>query len=237
MRFTAALLLLTACATTPRPREITAVIEPLVLKHGVPALAAAIARADGPIIVAATGVRSRGALGSIRANSRFHIGAVTKEITAEMLARLNATDVASAERATGKRWEELVRMQVFEPMELRSAGFGWPSKRSPNETWGHIEENGVLVPHDGEPIPAALAPSRDVHMSVDDLARFFRVRLRRGGERVTYSGDERTFTTFVAVDPKRNLVVAVSANAADAGARGAAKAALEELLRRYARAR
>lgn len=348
-------LLLTACATTPRPRELTAILEPLALKHGVPALAAAIARSDGPIIVAATGVRSRGGPGSIRANSRFHIGSVTKPMTATMIATLveegklswsttigerfpnarpeyrdvtladllahqggiapftddtefaglaytgtfaeqrlgfanhvlqmprgenqysNAGFVIAtvmAEQVTGRAWEDLIRERVFDPLGMRSAGFGWPAKRLPNETWGHIEENGKLVPHDpnGEyQIWPFIAPAGDVHMSTEDLVRFLRAHLiaLRGKDSIVkaatakemhtkrvksglgfgvgkvaeiepvsmYAGSGGTFLTLIAIAPKHDLVVAVSANAADAAADAAAKAALKELLTRYARAR
>jgi len=353
LRFLTALFLLTACATTPRPRELTAVLEPLALKHGVPALAAAIARSDGPIVSAATGVRSRGAPGSIRANSRFHVGSVTKPMTATMLARLVEqgklswsttigerfpdareeyrgvtladllaheggippfTDDAElagmtftgtpaeqrlafakavlqmprgenrysnagftiaavmAEEVTGRPWEDLLREHVFEPLGLRTAGFGWPAKRIPSETWGHIEEDGKLVPHDpnGEyQISPFIAPAGDVHMSMEDLARFLRAHLvaLRGTDSIvktatakemhtkrtrsglgfgvakvgeiepvsTYTGSAGTFLTLIAIAPRHDLVVAVSANAADAGADAAARAALKELLAKYAR--
>ena len=39
---------------------------------------------------------------------------------------------AMAEKATGATWEDLVKREVFEPLELTGAGFGPP--KSPDET-------------------------------------------------------------------------------------------------------
>ena len=44
-----------------------------------------------------------------------------------------------AERVTRRSWEELMRSLVFEPLELRSAGFRWPATEDrPNQPWGHV---------------------------------------------------------------------------------------------------
>lgn len=72
-----------------------------------------------------------------------------------------------AERASGLPYEALMRREVFEPLGLRSAGFGATRKGQP---LGHKA---------GEPVegreadnPAVIAPAGGIHMSLDDWASF-----------------------------------------------------------------
>jgi CubicO group peptidase (beta-lactamase class C family) len=88
---------------------------------------------------------------------------------------------AMAERATGRAWETLMQEHVFERLELRSAGFGWPAATDSSHPWGHEEEQGRFERQDpyGEyQLPGFLAPAGDVHMSVEDLARYAQAHLR-----------------------------------------------------------
>ena len=84
---------------------------------------------------------------------------------------------AMAERVSGRSWEELVRQRIFEPLHMRSAGFGWPSR-----VWGHESDgHGRLKPVDPRgpyQLPDFIAPSGDLHMSADDLALFIQAHLR-----------------------------------------------------------
>lgn len=87
---------------------------------------------------------------------------------------------AMAERATGQSWEALMQEHVFERLGLSTAGFGWPAASDPAQPWGHEEDEGGFQPHDplGEyQLPAFLAPAGDVHMSVEDLARYAHAHL------------------------------------------------------------
>jgi len=88
---------------------------------------------------------------------------------------------AMAERATGRTREALMQEHVFERLGLRSAGFGWPAAMDATQPWGHEEEAGEFQLHDpdGEyQLPAFLAPAGDVHMSIEDLARYAQAHLR-----------------------------------------------------------
>lgn len=68
--------------------EIQALLAPLLEKHDVPALAAAIVLRDGTTRVGVAGVRKRGAPELVSVNDRFHIGSCTKAMTATLIARL-----------------------------------------------------------------------------------------------------------------------------------------------------
>lgn len=72
-----------------------------------------------------------------------------------------------AERATGERFEALLQREVFEPLGLRSAGFG-PTRRG--QPLGH--KAGAAVEGQRADNPAVIAAAGGMHMSLDDWARF-----------------------------------------------------------------
>jgi CubicO group peptidase (beta-lactamase class C family) len=81
------------------------------------------------------------------------------------------------ELAAGCSFEDLLRERVFEPLRLRSAGFGAPANidRS-NQPWGHLAslEGGWTPATPGLTAdnPAVLAPAGTVHASIEDLANY-----------------------------------------------------------------
>lgn len=91
---------------------------------------------------------------------------------------------AIIERVGGKSWEELVAEKIFDPLRLRTAGFG------PQSTLGRVD---APLPHkvvDGKvkPMlagvcadnPLVLGPAGTVHMSVQDFARWAAWNAGRG---------------------------------------------------------
>jgi len=77
-----------------------------------------------------------------------------------------------AEVKTGQSWENLMREQVFQPLDLNSAGFGPPKAKADEAVaWGHRgnspTEPGWLA--DNSPI---MGPAGNVHMTLHDLAKF-----------------------------------------------------------------
>lgn len=82
-----------------------------------------------------------------------------------------------AERVTKRSWEELMRSLLFEPLGLRSAGFGWPATRDhPNQPHGHLGTAPDLsVEQAGEWSFGEInyaGPAGNIHCSIVDLARF-----------------------------------------------------------------
>lgn len=86
---------------------------------------------------------------------------------------------AAAERAVDDSWEALMRKQVFDPLGMKSAGFGPPG------TPGKIDQP---LPHDGDGDPVKLGPEADnpevmgpagtVHCSLPDWAKFIADQLK-----------------------------------------------------------
>ena len=146
-----------------------------------------------------------------------------------------------AERVTKQPWEELVRIHVFEPLQLQSAGFGWPATRqTPNQPHGHYGASPELkVQEIGEYSLGDLAyfgPAGDVHCSIEDLARFAAYQLRvarghdktldaealrrywreheleNGGTAHTFFGSGGTFLAMVAIYPESDVAVVAATN-------------------------
>ena len=92
-----------------------------------------------------------------------------------------AIAAAIAEEVAGESWEKMMQQRIFDPLDMKTAGFGWPAKSHPEEPWGHWIPDGKLVPHDpnGEyQLNVSIAPAGDVHMSMEDLAKFARAHLQ-----------------------------------------------------------
>jgi CubicO group peptidase (beta-lactamase class C family) len=71
---------------------------------------------------------------------------------------------AIAERATGGTYEALMRREVFQPLGMSTAGFGATPAGQPT---GHEADKPV-----GPSNSAMFAPAGNLHMSVEDWARF-----------------------------------------------------------------
>jgi CubicO group peptidase (beta-lactamase class C family) len=90
---------------------------------------------------------------------------------------------AAIERFSGVSWEEAMSANVFEPLGMSAAGFGAPTGES---LWGHeVGPGGELAAVDPQKgvadNPKVLAPGGQVHVSLEDYARFIGVFLKNGG--------------------------------------------------------
>ena len=79
------------------------------------------------------------------------------------------------ERAAGMPWEELMRARLFQPLGLKSAGFGVPATpRYLNEPWGHSWDGRAVPVEPGTAAdnPPSIGPGGTVHMKVTDFVQF-----------------------------------------------------------------
>jgi len=256
--------------------DIDDVLQPVLRRHKVPALAGAIVTNRGPIAVAAVGVRKAGTGVKVTARDQWHLGSETKAMTAHVIAALvergrlkwettitesfpemaesfrpslrkatlaqllshrsglvenlpwntlprggareqreaavrmlaqaprrfdpgadflysNTGYVvagAMADRATGTSWEELMVRTLFEPLGMRSAGFGvtgTPGKI--DQPWPHLQ-NGRPASTNGPAAdnPPVMGPAGTVHASISDWGRFVADHLKGArGERALLS--------------------------------------------------
>jgi CubicO group peptidase (beta-lactamase class C family) len=87
---------------------------------------------------------------------------------------------AIAERITGEAWEDLITRTIFEPLGMKSAGFGGlgtPGKI--DQPWPHYA-SGQPAPKNGPEVdnPEVMGPAGTVHCSLSDWARFIADQLR-----------------------------------------------------------
>jgi len=82
-----------------------------------------------------------------------------------------------AEKKTGRRWEDLVREEIFAPLAVEHAGFGAPGTPARvDQPRGHREAQSKLIPMDpADPEadnPPALGPAGTINIALKDWARF-----------------------------------------------------------------
>jgi CubicO group peptidase (beta-lactamase class C family) len=127
------------------PRELSALVEPLLTKHSIPGMACAIVDSKGTLLATgAAGVRKKGDPTPITASDEFHLGSCTKAMTATLIAMLVeeqelAWDARVAEFWTGKvpeiheNWKDVTLEQLLQhrggaPEHLEIKGLWWRLK-------------------------------------------------------------------------------------------------------------
>ncbi len=89
---------------------------------------------------------------------------------------------AMIETIAGEPWETLMRRHVFEPLGMKTAGFGPPaSSHTIDQPWGHVIADGEpksVPPGPRGDNPPAIGPAGTVHCSILDFARYAACHLR-----------------------------------------------------------
>ena len=79
------------------------------------------------------------------------------------------------ETVTDTPWEELITKRLFQPLDMRSAGFRAPQGDNPLGHRGQIP----VEPGPGSDNPDAIGPAGTVHANIVDWAKFARFHLQR----------------------------------------------------------
>lgn len=96
---------------------------------------------------------------------------------------------AMLERLTGYSYEELMLLEVFEPLGMSTAGFGEPrAGGDPNQPVGHTSKGKPVFPGSSLEPPSAGSPAGLIHMSMADWSRFAAVHLDEDGTQGFLSG-------------------------------------------------
>jgi len=83
-----------------------------------------------------------------------------------------------AESATGKTWEELIQTTVFDPLDMKTAGFGpMASAGRTDQPWSHSAAGEPIDPERSDN-PPILSPAGRVHCSLPDWSKFIADQLR-----------------------------------------------------------
>lgn len=115
---------------------------------------------------------------------RYALSALDQEPQAplgqQMIYSNNGYIIAGAmlEAVTGQPWEKLIPAELFNPLNLKSAGFGAPGTLGQiDQPLGHAVQGDRRVPAKAGPggindNPTALGPAGRVHMSVGDILTY-----------------------------------------------------------------
>ncbi len=77
-----------------------------------------------------------------------------------------------AAKAADMTWEELMQQEVFEPLNITSAGFGIPGEAVEIvQPWGHRFNAGKAFPIRFDNAPA-IGPAGTIHMNLNDWGKF-----------------------------------------------------------------
>ena len=89
---------------------------------------------------------------------------------------------AMLEKLAGQSWETLIASRLFQPLQMKSAGFGPPgTKNKVDQPWGHTRKLLLKQPLQ-EDNPPAIGPAGTVHCSLDDFARYVMLHLNPNTE-------------------------------------------------------
>lgn len=83
---------------------------------------------------------------------------------------------AALEKATGKRWEQMMRDDLFKTLGMTSCGFGAPGRKDVvDQPWGHDAGGTPIAPGPAADNPPGMGPAGTVHCSLEDYGKFLAV--------------------------------------------------------------
>jgi len=102
---------------------------------------------------------------------------------------------AAIETTVGKPWEEVIQIDLFDPLGMTTAGHGAPQGDNP---WGHriLPDGkwGAADPTRAGDNPAPFGPAGRMHMSVADYGKFLRLYVTQGGGFVSAATMDKLLT-------------------------------------------
>jgi CubicO group peptidase (beta-lactamase class C family) len=145
----------TAHAANPpaAPRDVSALLAPIIAKHDVPGMAAAVVQGGEIVALGVGGVRTRGKPDKIAAADRFHIGSDTKAMTAFLCGILVDEGKLKWTQTLGETFPELKKSmhpkyQAVTLEQLLTHRAGAPGDLSKDELWPKLWQ------HKGTPTSA-----------------------------------------------------------------------------------
>ena len=100
------------------PRDLSPLIAPILERHELPGMVAAVVEGERTVGLAAAGVRRRGSPEKVTVDDRFHVGSCTKSMTATLCAMLVEEGKLSWETTLGGTFPELAESMRPEYREV-----------------------------------------------------------------------------------------------------------------------
>ncbi|HUQ69041.1 MAG TPA: serine hydrolase domain-containing protein [Planctomycetaceae bacterium] len=130
-------------AASPPPKDVSALLAPVIQKHNVPGLAAAVVQSGETVAVGVAGVRTRGKPEKIAAADRIHIGSDTKAMTAMLCGILVDEGKLKWDQTLGETFPEMKKSMhsVYHNVtleQLLTHRSGAPGDLTKDELWGKL---------------------------------------------------------------------------------------------------
>jgi CubicO group peptidase (beta-lactamase class C family) len=143
----------TVLAADPAAKDVSALLAPIIQKHDVPGIAAAVVRNGETVALGVAGVRTRGKPDKIATADRIHIGSDTKAMTAMLCGILVDEGKLKWDRKLGETFPELKksmhpRYQAVTLEQLLTHRGGAPGELEKDELWSKLWQ------HKGTPTSA-----------------------------------------------------------------------------------
>jgi CubicO group peptidase (beta-lactamase class C family) len=128
---------------SPSPRDVSALLAPIIQKHDVPGMAVAVVQNGETVAVGVAGVRTRGKPDKIAPADKFHIGSDTKAITGFLCGILVDQGKLKWDQTLGQTFPELKKsmdpqFQTVTLEQLLTHRGGAPGELEKQELWGKL---------------------------------------------------------------------------------------------------
>lgn len=132
-------------AAPPPPKDVSALLAPIVRKHDVPGMAAAVVRNGETVAVGVAGVRTRGKPDKVAVGDRFHLGSDTKAMTAMLCGILVDEGKLKWDQTLGETFPELKKSmdrqyQAVTLRQLLTHRGGAPGELEKDPLWRKLWE-------------------------------------------------------------------------------------------------
>src|SRR5438105_15554252 len=134
---------MSAHAAPAPPKDVSALLAPIIQKHDVPGMAAAVVQSGETVALGVAGVRTRGKPDKIVAADRFHIGSDTKALTAMLCGILVEEGKLKWDQTLGETFPELKssmnpQYQAVTLEQLLTHRGGAPGELEKDKLWGKL---------------------------------------------------------------------------------------------------
>jgi CubicO group peptidase (beta-lactamase class C family) len=131
------------CGQAPPVKDVSALLAPIIEKHDIPGIAAAVVQSGETVAVGVAGVRTRGKSEKIATADRFHIGSDTKAMTAMLCGILVDEGTLKWSQTVGETFPELKNSlhQQYRAVtleQLLTHRGGAPGDLEKGELWGKL---------------------------------------------------------------------------------------------------
>src|SRR5438477_8444427 len=132
-----------AAAATAPSKDVSALLAPIIQKHDVPGMAAAVVQSGETVAIGAAGVRTRGKPDKITAADQFHLGSDTKAMTAMLCGILVDEGKLKWSQTLGETFPELKKSmnpqyQAVTLEQLLTHRGGAPGAIEKDSLWGKL---------------------------------------------------------------------------------------------------